>query len=116
MAPSTATGVSNWNSTHIEELTAAGLPLPAVNQCPFNPYRGSSQMETVKWCQAHGVVFNGYSPLGIPDLAVDAPKTASLLFHKYEAAINLSRNSPIAVLPLVGWPIAVVWAYQHSLI
>ena len=85
-----AIGVSNFNSTHIQELADAGLPLPALNQCPFNPYRGSSQMDTVKWCQAHNITFNGYSPLGIPDLAVDAPKSSSLILHKYPSPMRPS--------------------------
>lgn len=62
-----AIGVSNYNSTHIQEIIDAGMPLPTVNQCPFNPYRSSSQMDTVNFCKAHDITFLAYSPLGIPD-------------------------------------------------
>ena len=33
-------GVSNYNSSHIEEIKEAGLPLPAVNQLQFSPHHG----------------------------------------------------------------------------
>jgi 2,5-diketo-D-gluconate reductase A len=35
-------GVSNYNSSHIEEIVAAGLPLPAVNQIQYSPHHGPS--------------------------------------------------------------------------
>ena len=35
-----AIGVSNYNSTHIQEIVTAGLPLPAVNQLQFSPHHG----------------------------------------------------------------------------
>ena len=37
-----AIGVSNYNSSHIEEIEGAGLPLPAVNQIQFSPHHGPS--------------------------------------------------------------------------
>lgn len=60
-------GVSNYNASELQEIVDAGMPLPAINQIPFNLYRSSSQMATISWCLRHGVVVNAYSPLGVPD-------------------------------------------------
>ena len=62
-----AIGVSNYNSTHMQEIADAGLPLPSVNQIPYNIYHSSVQADTVAWCGAHGVLVNGYSPFGVTD-------------------------------------------------
>jgi 2,5-diketo-D-gluconate reductase A len=71
-----AVGVSNFNSTHLQEIADANLPMPSVNQCQFSPDHGlhakgctpGSEAETcgelLKYCKDHGVVFNGYSPYG----------------------------------------------------
>lgn len=71
-----AVGVSNYNSTHLQEIVDAGLPLPAVNQIPYNLYHSSVQADTVAWCRAHGVLVNGYSPFGVPDRRAYAPPMA----------------------------------------
>ena len=81
-----AIGVSNYNSTHIEEIVAAGLPLPAVNQLQFSPHHGpqhtpctcghSTSRPTVRCTMApaqtcaelfeymahRNITVNGYSP------------------------------------------------------
>eukprot|EP00049_Salpingoeca_infusionum_P017682 m.353992 g.353992 ORF g.353992 m.353992 type:complete len:364 (+) comp16891_c0_seq1:321-1412(+) len=78
-----AIGVSNYEVTHLQEIIDAGLPLPAVNQVPFNPYRSLSQQAVLQFCVKNSIVLNGYSPLGIPDLAVNVSATDSLLLHRY---------------------------------
>ena len=35
-----AIGVSNYNSSHIEEIAASGMVMPAVNQIQFSPHHG----------------------------------------------------------------------------
>jgi len=62
-----AIGVSNFEIIHLQEFIDAGLSLPSVDQCHFNPYAGAAQMELVNFCKSHDIVFLGYSPLGIPD-------------------------------------------------
>ena len=62
-----AVGVSNYNVDHLQEIIDAGLPLPSVNQCPYNPYLASAQAELLAMCKKHNIIFNSYSPLGIPD-------------------------------------------------
>ena len=32
-----AVGVSNFNTTHLKDISDAGLELPSVNQCSFAP-------------------------------------------------------------------------------
>lgn len=60
-------GVSNYNVTHLEEIKAAGMPLPSIIQSPFHLYRSSSQMDVASWAWRNGVTFLGYSPFGVPD-------------------------------------------------
>lgn len=105
-----AIGVSNYNSSHIEEIMAAypdnKTRWPAVNQCPFHPYRSSSQMATVKFCQANDIVFLGYSPLGIPD------------WHKYPAPLlstSLQEPKIHAIAQAHGaTPAQIILAYAWS--
>jgi diketogulonate reductase-like aldo/keto reductase len=71
-----AVGVSNFNSTHIEDIAAAGLRLPSVNQVSFSPLHGPGHAECtpagsvetcadlLATCQKYNVTFNGYSPFG----------------------------------------------------
>jgi len=76
-----AVGVSNFNSSEMQALADAGLPLPAVNQVNWqpgfldvskpavNPYPvagagGETWGGLLVWCQEHGVLLNGYSPFG----------------------------------------------------
>ena len=44
------------------------MPLPSINQIPYNLYRSSSWAQTVAWCQRNGVTVNAYSPFGVPDV------------------------------------------------
>lgn len=72
----TSIGVSNYNSTHIQEIIDAGLPLPAVNQVPFSPLNGPHHtcnhatpstetcLELIAFCEQHNILVNGYSPFG----------------------------------------------------
>jgi len=63
-----AIGVSNYNQTHLQEIIDANLPLPSLNQCPFHLYRGvTTHQSLINFCRDHGVLFSGYSPLGVPD-------------------------------------------------
>eukprot|EP00056_Hartaetosiga_gracilis_P015812 m.242372 g.242372 ORF g.242372 m.242372 type:complete len:354 (+) comp32836_c0_seq1:19-1080(+) len=105
-----AIGVSNYNSSHIQEIIDAGLPLPAANQCPFHLYRSSTQMDTVRFCQEHNITFIGYSPLGIPD------------YHKFPgpemSPTTLEDDVVVAIASNVNkTPAQVVinWEWQHGI-
>jgi diketogulonate reductase-like aldo/keto reductase len=41
-----AVGVSNFNTTHLQEIADAGLEMPSVNQCEFNPTHGLASIYT----------------------------------------------------------------------
>jgi len=75
-----AIGVSNYENSHIQEIMDAKLLVPSVNQCHFNPYGGSAQMDKVKFCKANDIVYLGYSPLGIPD------------WHKFPSGSGMSST------------------------
>jgi 2,5-diketo-D-gluconate reductase A len=56
-----AIGVSNFSATHIEELGAAGLPMPAANQIELHPW--SQKPELVRYLTDNAVTPIAYSSL-----------------------------------------------------
>jgi 2,5-diketo-D-gluconate reductase A len=56
-----AIGVSNFNIAHIEELEAAGLPLPQANQIELHPW--SQKPKLVEYLKQKGIVPIAYSSL-----------------------------------------------------
>ena len=57
-------GVSNFPVSLLHELLARSRITPAVNQCEGHPYL--QQPHLLKYCQARGVHYQAYSPLGTP--------------------------------------------------
>lgn len=56
-----AVGVSNFNQQHIEDIIAAGLPLPAINQIELHPW--SQKPELTRYLADKGIVAMAYSSL-----------------------------------------------------
>lgn len=56
-----AVGVSNYSQAHIEEIRAAGLPLPDANQIELHPW--SQKPELVSYLQENGISIIAYSSL-----------------------------------------------------
>ena len=56
-----AIGVSNYSKIHIEEIRAAGLPLPEVNQIELHPW--SQKRELVKYLRENSICVVAYSSL-----------------------------------------------------
>lgn len=56
-----AIGVSNFNISHFEEIKAAGLPLPAVNQIELHPW--SQKPELIAYMEANNISAIAYSSL-----------------------------------------------------
>jgi diketogulonate reductase-like aldo/keto reductase len=54
-------GVSNFWPEHLEALFESAKVKPAVNQIEFHP--GYWQPEVTKFCKAHGIVVESWSPL-----------------------------------------------------
>ena len=65
-----AVGISNFNSTAIDELFDAGLRVkPSVNQCGYsiahhNKTLHGSDPKTIAACRKLGITYSAYSPLG----------------------------------------------------
>lgn len=56
-----AIGVSNFNEAHIEEIKAAGLPLPDANQIELHPW--SQKPDLVSYLTEHEISIIAYSSL-----------------------------------------------------
>jgi 2,5-diketo-D-gluconate reductase A len=56
-----AIGVSNYGEAHIEEIRAAGLPLPAANQIELHPW--SQKPGLVSYLADNGIAVIAYSSL-----------------------------------------------------
>lgn len=56
-----AIGVSNYSQAHIEEIRAAGLPLPAANQLELHPW--SQKTNLVAYLRENGILPIAYSSL-----------------------------------------------------
>ena len=56
-----AIGVSNFGIAHIEEIKAAGLPLPHANQIELHPW--SQKPELISYLINHGIAVIAYSSL-----------------------------------------------------
>ena len=54
-------GVSNFNISHLEEIRAAGLPLPDANQIELHPW--SQKPDLIAWMTANGIAPIAYSSL-----------------------------------------------------
>jgi len=55
-------GVSNFSTTYLDQVTAAGTVVPAVNQVQFSPFW--YRRELLAACARLGVAAQAYSPLG----------------------------------------------------
>jgi diketogulonate reductase-like aldo/keto reductase len=59
-------GVSNFSVDDLEKLTAATDVVPHANQIRW--FVGNTQDDVTAWCQDHGVLVEGYSPLATGQL------------------------------------------------
>lgn len=92
-----AIGVSNFMPEHLEALAQTARVLPMVNQIEFHP--GWMQKPTLDWCQAHGIVVEGWSPLGRTRLFGDP--LLNELAAKYDRSVA---------------QICLRWAFQHGVV
>ncbi|KAI9066587.1 Aldo/keto reductase [Trametes sanguinea] len=86
-------GVSNFGVRHLEELRAAELPTPAVNQIELHPF--CQQKPIVTYCRDNGIVIQAYSPLirGNMDNPAFAHLAAKVSGHGKDPAQILLRWS-----------------------
>lgn len=76
-----AIGVSNFHQHHLEEVLAAGSIVPAVNQVECNPFL--TQEPLVAYCEAKGIAFEAWSPLGGSIAPIVGEKTLVEIGKKY---------------------------------
>ena len=50
-------GVSNFNQSHLEEISAAGLTLPSLNQVSFSLYHSRAERDLLDYCTKNGIIF-----------------------------------------------------------
>jgi alcohol dehydrogenase (NADP+) len=96
-------GVSNFPVSLLHELmTRATIP-PTVNQVEAHPYL--QQTKLLKYCQARGVHFQAYSPLGTADYkAVNEP-----VLLQDPVLISLAEKYNVTVAQ-----ICLIWAIQRG--
>jgi len=82
-------GVSNFGVQHLEGLRKAGRPTPSVNQIELHPQM--RKQDIVDYCQQHGIVVMGYSPLAKGGRMNDKKLVA--LASKYVLSVALRMNS-----------------------
>ncbi len=90
-----AIGVSNFNISHIEELKAAGLPLPQANQIELHPW--SQKPKLVEYLTQNGIVPIAYSSLVPLSTWRAAPGQGSAKTEAMNADSNRS-DSPFKTL------------------
>lgn len=94
-----AIGVSNFRRHHLEELIN-NIEIPImVNQIEFHPYYYDE--ETIKYCNDHNIILEGYSPLGRNKILND-PLIIQLAkqYHKTPAQICIRYALENNIIPL----------------
>merc|ERR1711920_1161347 len=100
-------GVSNWNTTHMQDLADNGYPLPALLAVQWNlghkfndssnVVPGAPRTETAgelrAYCEKNDIVFNGYSPFSGPRGAGSTLKNPTL--QAIAAAHNVSTSQVV---------------------
>jgi 2,5-diketo-D-gluconate reductase A len=105
-----AIGVSNYNTTHLQEIIDSGMPLPAVNQVPFNLYHSRDLEALLPFMAQHKILYNGYSPFGVPDRrSYKPPMAASMLQDPVLLQVAAAhQRSPAEV--------TLAWQWAHGIV
>ncbi len=90
-----AIGVSNFNEAHIEEIKAAGLPLPDTNQIELHPW--SQKPELVSYLAQNGISVIAYSSL-VPLPSWRAAKGHDSAKSEEMIAEGASLDSPFKIM------------------
>ena len=96
-------GVSNFPVSLLHELLTRSKKPPVVNQVEGHPYL--QQARLLKYCQARGVEYQAYSPLGTPGFKeVDEP---TILDDQVLTKIAQTHNASVA-------NVCIAWALQRG--
>ena len=94
-----AIGISNFMPHHIETLMKTATIKPMVNQLKLCP--GITQPETVKYCNANGILVEAYSPFGTGTVfGNEEMKKLSAKYGKSIGQICLKWSLQMGFLPL----------------
>ncbi len=96
-------GVSNFNSSKIDQLTNSGIK-PEVNQVELHPYL--PQYDLLRYCQSNQIHLTAYSPLGSmdrPSMLKKDNEPIPLENETIKEVANKHNASPAQVL--IGWSI-----------
>lgn len=94
-----AIGVSNFRQHHLEELFKTAEVKPMVNQIFLNP--SDRQAELTAYNTAHGMLNEGYSPLGTGKMfGVEALQQLAERYHKSVAQVVLRWSLQHGFVPL----------------
>lgn len=92
-------GVSNFLPNHLEPLMKSAKIMPMVDQIEHHP--GFRQQGTVEFCRSHGILVEGWSPLGRGRVLDDpALKTIAARHGKSPAQVCIRWSLQSNVLPL----------------
>ena len=109
-------GVSNWSGKHIEEIKAAGLEVPEVNQIEIHPL--CTQNETIAYCKANGIVPVAYSSLAPASTwRTDPGQASSKEAHHCTVETPLGKliqNELLAKYNVTESQILLKWALQKG--
>lgn len=94
-----AIGVSNFRQHHLEALFKTAKVMPMVNQIFLNP--SDRQAELIAYNTAHGLLNEGYSPLGTGKIfSVEALQQLAEHYHKSVAQVVLRWSLQHGFVPL----------------
>jgi diketogulonate reductase-like aldo/keto reductase len=81
-----AIGVSNYCQSCIDDILAASLPVPAVNQLQFHIGMGPDPEGIVSYLDSHGIALQTYSPLASGELVHNSETEAIATAHNKSSA------------------------------
>ncbi|TFK23951.1 Aldo/keto reductase [Coprinopsis marcescibilis] len=91
-------GVSNYGKHHIEEIKAAGLELPSVNQIELHPF--CQHKNLVQYCKDNGIILQAYCPIVRGDLSHPVFKALAKKYNRDTAQILLRWSLQKGFVPL----------------
>lgn len=91
-------GVSNYGVKHLEEIAAAGLERPAINQVELHPF--CQQRPIVAYCQEHSIIVQAYCPLIRGKMDHELITRLSTEYHRDPGQILLRWSLQKGFVPL----------------
>jgi glycerol 2-dehydrogenase (NADP+) len=97
-----AIGVSNFSELYLQRLSKSWKTIPAVNQVELHPYNPQHSLK--KFCDAHGILLEAYSPLGSDNSPVISDDVVISIAEKHGVApatvlVSYQVNRGVVVLP-----------------